>query len=222
MVHFIAIIYYMVNLLFIVIFVLGLVESIHTGDFKGIYIFIMLGILVIVNLLMFILIKLLGKGIDYILRKYDQRKMKNYNMLEWMGEAIWLDLYHDLAKKKVFDRHNISNNYNDIKEIVKEKYKSEKELRSLELYLEVRNESQVLKTLNTVTQTTLVAIITSSLVSFMNGMITLKSSGVIYLVIFMVVWIMLMIAINYFSKEMSKDKLLLKLVKECISEIAST
>ncbi|WP_141231372.1 hypothetical protein [Niallia circulans] len=182
----------------------------------------MLGILVIVNLLMFILIKLLGKGIDYILRKYDQRKMKNYNMLEWMGEAIWLDLYHDLAKKKVFDRHNISNNYNDIKEIVKEKYKSEKELRSLELYLEVRNESQVLKTLNTVTQTTLVAIITSSLVSFMNGMITLKSSGVIYLVIFMVVWIMLMIAINYFSKEMSKDKLLLKLVKECISEIAST
>ncbi|PAD80635.1 hypothetical protein CHH57_24035 [Niallia circulans] len=212
----------MVNLLFIVIFVLGLVESIHTGDFKGIYIFIMLGILVIVNLLMFILIKLLGKGIDYILRKYDQRKMKNYNMLEWMGEAIWLDLYHDLAKKKVFDRHNISNNYNDIKEIVKEKYKSEKELRSLELYLEVRNESQVLKTLNTVTQTTLVAIITSSLVSFMNGMITLKSSGVIYLVIFMVVWIMLMIAINYFSKEMSKDKLLLKLVKECISEIAST
>ncbi|AYV67245.1 hypothetical protein C2I06_10355 [Niallia circulans] len=214
--------YYMVNLLFIVIFVLGLVESIHTGDFKGIYIFIMLGILVIVNLLMFILIKLLGKGIDYILSKYDQRKMKNYNMLEWMGEAIWLDLYHDLAKKKVFDRHNISNNYNDIKEIVKEKYKSEKELRSLELYLEVRNESQVLKTLNTVTQTTLVAIITSSLVSFMNGMITLKSSGVIYLVIFMVVWIMLMIAINYFSKEMSKDKLLLKLVKECTSEIAST
>ncbi|PAD85465.1 hypothetical protein CHH55_23325 [Niallia circulans] len=214
--------YYMVNLLFIVIFVLGLVESIHTGDFKGIYIFIMLGILVIVNLLMFILIKLLGKGIDYILSKYDQRKMKNYNMLEWMGEAIWLDLYNDLAKKKVFDRHNISNNYNDIKEIVKEKYKSETELRSLELYLEVRNESQVLKTLNTVTQTTLVALITSSLVSFMNGMITFKSSGVIYLVIFMVVWIMLMIAINYFSKEMSKDKLLLKLVKECISEIPST
>lgn len=212
----------MVNLLFIVIFVLSSVESIQTGEFKGIYIFIMLGILVVVNLLMFILIKLLGKGVDYILSKYEQRKMKNYNMLEWMGEAIWLDLYNDLAKKKEFDRHNINDNYNTIKAIVKEKYKSEKELRSLELYLEVRNESPVFKTLNTVTQTTLVALITSSLVSFINGMITFESSGVIYLIIFMVVWVMLMIAINYFSKEMSKDKLLLKLVKECISEVPST
>ena len=173
---------------------------------------------IVINIFLLIAEKMLAKIIDYLMIKYDKKKMKSYNLFEWMGESNWLTLYDNISKIKQFDKNLIDENYNEIKKEIKKEFNSIKKLESFKIYLEVKVESPKLTILSTVTQTILLALITSALISYMNGINDSEFNGYLYILIVVIVWFILLGAISFITKQIDKFKLLLKLVVECIND----
>ncbi|WP_199427078.1 hypothetical protein [Thermaerobacillus caldiproteolyticus] len=190
-------------------------------DNKTIYdvLFITLVILLITNLVMFLIEKLLGGVIDFAFKWYEKRKMKNYNLFEWIGDSNnRIKLYDNLSKIKQFDKGSIHDNLQKIKDEIKKEFNNINKLQSLKIYLEVKVESPKLTSLNTATQTVLLALMTSSLVNLLNGFGNANLKMFTNLIVVMAVWFGLLVAISFISKQIDKFKLLLKLVMECIEE----
>lgn len=168
--------------------------------------------------MLFLIEKVMRRVFNYFFNKYEKRRMKNYNLFEWLGESKSIELYGNLASIKEFDRTNFIDSFNRVKGEIKKEFNNEGKLEALRILLEIKVESPRLTMLPTVTITILIAIITSSIISFVNGIISFAVTGVIYEVIFMIVMFVLLMAINFFSEEIDKHKLLLKLVIECLNE----
>lgn len=172
----------------------------------------------VVNLVVFLSEKVLEKIIDYFYKKYEKRKMKNYSLFDWMGESNWIKLYDNLSVIQQIDKNSIYDNFENIKLELKKEFNSLDKLETLRVYLEVQVESPKLITLNSATQTVLLALITSSLVSYINKINSGGVNVILYILIVIIVWFLLLGAISYISKQIDKFKFLLKVVLECIKE----
>jgi len=210
--------YIAINLLIILFLAIAFYNGIQNGiqPIKLIIVsFIFLGVF---NLIIFVIEKLFNKLGDYLIKLYDKRKMKNYNLYEWMGEVRWIKLLDEISNIKEFDKDILHDNFQLIKLEIEKEFDSKEKLISLKLYLETIVESPRLTVLNTVTQTLLMALITTSIINFVNGLYTSNVNSMWYLAIVFVVWIILLVSITYISKQIDRNKLLLKLVLECINE----
>lgn len=213
-----VIIYLYINICSLIIFGIGIYKGLK--DEKSIVILLLAAAIIVIaiNLILFIFDKGLGKLIDLIFKSYEKRKMKNYNLFEWMGEPNWIKLYDNLSEIKKFDKSSIQENFERIKMEIKKEFNSIEKMEYLKVLLEVKVESSRITNLNTISQTILVALITTSLVSFINGVKSNDFYGILYLIIVLIVWFILLGAISFFSKRIDKYRLLLKLVTKCIDE----
>ncbi|QKY70198.1 hypothetical protein [Lentibacillus sp. CBA3610] len=147
------------------------------------------------------------------------RKTNQSNMLDWLGEEHWLNLHERLLKIKNFNETALIKNFGSVKKEIKKEFNTKEKLEMLRIYLEGRVESPKLKTINIVTYTILIAVITSSIVPLINGLLEFNSTAsYIYLIILAIVWLLLLASISSISKEIDKNRVLLKLVIHCIDE----
>ncbi|QFF98880.1 hypothetical protein PB01_08560 [Psychrobacillus glaciei] len=156
------------NLIFIYICVLAFYKGFQEGIS---IIFLSLATIItilLINLMIYIFDKISSKLFDLIIKMYNKRKMKNFNLFEWIGETKWLKLYDTLKDIKEFDNNSIHDNFKKIKKEINKEFNSKEKLKSFKLYLEVIVESPKLIILNTVIQTLLLAVITTSLINYIN------------------------------------------------------
>ncbi len=198
--------------------VIAFYKGIQSGFLVINLIIVSLIIVCLFNLIFFVIEKLLNKLLEYLIKIYDKRKMKNYNLYEWMGEVRWIKLLDEISNIKEFDKDILHSNYQLIKIEIEKEYDSKEKLNSLKMYLETIVESPRLTVLNTVTQTLLMALITTSIINFLNGIFKSNVNSMWYLAVVFVVWIILLVSIMYISKQIDRNKLFLKLVLDCISE----
>ncbi len=210
--------YIAINFLIILYLVIAFYKGIQSGFLVINLIIVSLIIVCLFNLIFFVIEKLLNKLLEYLIKIYDKRKMKNYNLYEWMGEVRWIKLLDEISNIKEFDKDILHSNYQLIKIEIEKEYDSKEKLNSLKMYLETIVESPRLTVLNTVTQTLLMALITTSIINFLNGIFKSNVNSMWYLAVVFVVWIILLVSIMYISKQIDRNKLFLKLVLDCISE----
>lgn len=208
--------YILTNTTFIILFWLIIYEKARLNEFNIYMILAMIVIMIMINIFLFVFIFIMDKLFNYLIKKYEERKMKNYSLFEWMGEHTWIDLYNKLSNIKEFNRKDIIGNFGKIKEEITNNFDSKEKLSALKIFLEIRVESPRLTTLTTVTNTMLLSVITTSLISYLNGILSLDTKATFYILTFVVVFSVLIFALSFFSKEIDKYKLLLKLVNECI------
>jgi len=210
--------YIAINLLIILFLAMAFYNGIKNGILPISLVIVSIIILGVFNLIIFVIEKLFNKLGDYLIRLYDKRKMKNYNLYEWMGEVRWIKLLDEISNIKEFNKDTLHDNFQLIKLEIEKEFDNKEKLISLKLYLETIVESPRLTVLNTVTQTLLMALITTSIINFVNGLNTSNVNSMWYLAVVIVVWIILLVSITYISKQIDRNKLLLKLVLECINE----
>jgi hypothetical protein len=174
--------------------------------------------IIVINVLMVILGKVLESIFNYLFRKYEKRKMRNYNLFEWMGESNWISLYDNLSEIKEVDKNSIYNNYEKIKEEIIKEFDTKNKLEDLKIFLEVKVESPRLTSIVSAIQTILLALITFSFVSYFSNFKISDFKSDLYLILGSIVWFSLLAAIAYLSKHIDKYRLLLKLVSKCIKE----
>ncbi|MGE7917249.1 hypothetical protein [Lysinibacillus xylanilyticus] len=162
--------YIAINLLIILFLAIAFYNGIKNGILAINLIIVSFIILGVLNLIIFVIEKLFNKLGDYLIKLYDKRKMKNYNLYEWMGEVRWIKLLDEISNIKEFDKDILHNNFQLIKLEIEKEFDSKEKLISLKLYLETIVESPRLTVLNTVTQTLLMALITTSIINFVNGL----------------------------------------------------
>lgn len=210
--------YLIVNFYILTILIITIYKVINDGVTLLNLIIKAIIVLAVSNILLLVFEKLLTKIINYAIKIFNKKKMKRYSLFEWMGETKWLDLMDNLSNKKGFSNNDIHENYQLIKKEIRSIYNNIDKLKSLKIYLEVITESPKLTILNSVTQTILLAIITTSIIGYINGLMTLKNHIYLYLFVVILVWFVLLASISFINKEINKNKLLLKLVLECLTE----
>jgi hypothetical protein len=212
-------VYYYINFFFLLITVIYFYSEIKAGTSISNAIIITIFLILIFNIIILLVGKVIERIFDYFIKKYQKKKMKNYNMFEWMGESNnWINLYEKLSEIKEFDKSSIHDNYERIKEVIKKEYNTKTKLESLKLFLEIRVESPRFTSLISATQTILLALITASFVGYLNGKNFTEFKGNLYPIIGLIVWFLLLAAISFFGNQIDKYKLLLKLVSKCIEE----
>lgn len=169
---------------------------------------------VIFIIIQFSITKLMDKFFIWI----DKRKMDKYSLYEWSGEPIWLDFHTQLSSIKDFDPKSLSDNYERIKEEIKKTFNTSKKLTAFKIYLEVKCESTRLNSLLNSTQSIFVALITFSIVTLVSYTELTQMKSVVFIIIFLIVWFGLLMVIDYVSKLIDRNKVLLKLVNECLIE----
>ncbi|WP_053362560.1 hypothetical protein [Bacillus sp. FJAT-27251] len=180
-------------------------------------IFIVLASIIIINILVFIL--------DFLLKRFDlflkKRKQKNYSLYDWLSDPNLISSFTtELTTTKRIDSKNFYSNYNLTKQILKNHFKKEEDLRSFKIYLEMITESPRYNAILTASQSIIVAIIVSLLLILFNNNDQLSHLELYSRsIIFIMLWICLLSLITFFSKEIDRNKILLKLVNECILEI---
>lgn len=178
------------------------------------YVILFVGTNAIVIIVQFLVTKLLDKLFIWI----DKRKMDKYSLYEWSGEPIWLEFHEQLSSIKEFNPKNLSENYEKIKEEIKKSFNNRKQLNAFKIYLEVKCESTRLNSLLNSTQAIFVALITFSLVTIVNFTELTQMKSIFFIVVFVVVWFGLLMVIDFVSKQIDRNKVLLKLVSECLEE----
>jgi len=173
---------------------------------------------IVTNVVVIIAQFLVAKLFDKLFAWVDKKKMDKYSLYEWSGEPIWLDFYEQLSSIKDFDPKFLNRNYEKIKAEIKKSFNNSEELNAFKLYLEVRCESPRLNSLLNSTQAIFVALITFSLVTLVNFNELTQMKSFFYIIIFIIVWVGLLKVIGQVSTQIDRNKVLLKLVHECIEE----
>lgn len=171
----------------------------------------------------FIVLNLFAVTIDFILSKlfeiYIKRSAEKYDFYEWSGKPDSpIDLYKEFSKKKDFDPTRFKENCEKIKEKIYRDLPELDELKSYKTYLELKSTSPRLSSLLSATQTIFIAVIASSLITFLNYTNINGLKMFFSYIFFMLFYFGLMHIIDFMSKAIDRDKLLLVLVNECIEE----
>lgn len=212
--------YVFLNLYILLICGLGIYEEILKGNrfsfWNTLIAFIITAI--VINLVVYMLEKVMNRISDYIFKKYEQHRMKKYSLFKWMGDSNWIQLYNILSEIKGIDPADFSKNYKRIKIEIKKEFKNIQELKDFHLHLEVKVDSPKLTSMINLTQSIIIGFMTA----LVTGIISWKIAFDIVLIgssagLF-IVWFILINIIDFISRQISKYKLLLKLVTECIHE----
>ena len=150
---------------------------------------------------------------------YDKHSAEKYNFYEWMGDPHPpIKFYEEFSNIKEFEHDNFIDNCNLIKDKILRDLPNLTDLNGFRTYLELKSASPRLTSLLNSLQTILIAVITSSLITALN--FTKWSELKIFLsyILFLTFFVGLMKIIDFISKAIDRDKLLLVLVNECIRE----
>ena len=171
--------------------------------------------LVLINMLAFV-----GSFLsEKIFKRFEKRSLEKYNLYEWLGNPqAPIELYDKLSNKKDFNPKNFKANCDWLKKEIKNQTKDLHGLNHYKTYLELRNSSPRLHTFMNSFQTIIVAVVTSSLITLLNFSKMKTTTLVITYFLFFISLIILMMAIDFMSKVIDRDKFLLVLVNECIIE----
>lgn len=184
------------------------------GDLKTVLINISV-IIIILNVFIFMLVILYNKFFNW----YDKRSKEKYNFYDWMGNPDSpINMYEAFKNKKNFSPKEFNKNCKLIKKKIKEEMVSIDKLNSYKTFLELQISSPRLNAVMNSSQTILIAVITAALVTFLNFFNVKSFSLIISYFVAIVFIIGLFKAIDFFSSEIDRNKLLLVLVKECIEE----
>lgn len=184
------------------------------GDLKTVLINISV-IIIILNVFIFMLVILYNKFFNW----YDKRSKEKYNFYDWMGNPDSpINMYEAFKNKKNFSPKEFNKNCKLIKKKIKEEMVSIDKLNSYKTFLELQISSPRLNAVMNSSQTILIAVITAALVTFLNFFNVKSLSLIISYFVAIVFIIGLFKAIDFFSSEIDRNKLLLVLVKECIEE----
>lgn len=160
----------------------------------------------------FIITKLAHKLTDLI----NKKKMEKYSLYEWSGDLVWLEFNDAITSIKDFDPKDLYTNYNQIKKQIEKTYNNREKLIALKIYLEVKSESPRLSSLQSSTQAILVGLITFSLVTLVDFPKLTQLKGSFLFILFALVWLSLLMFIDFTSKQVDRNKVMLKLVNECL------
>lgn len=192
-----------------------MIFSLDTGGF-WIGVITIITMMVIINILMVITFGL-GKLIEItLIKRIEKRRAKEYSLYNWLGRPN-INIYRNLAAQKEVNDKDLIGNHTKITKIIREKYPTREELIKFKLVLEVKQESPRLQLIKHLIQTVLLAIITIPLTqiitSFLN--ITEINNWVFNFSVglFVIVWTLMLLFIEFISKETDRINFLLKLVE---------
>lgn len=172
-------------------------------------------IIIILNVFIFILVFLYNKFFNW----YDKRSKEKYSFYDWMGNPDSpINMYEAFKNKKNFSSKEFNENCKLLKKKIKEEMVSSDKLNSYKTFLELQISSPRLNAIMNSSQTILIAVITAALVTFLNFFNVKSFSLIISYFVAIVFIIGLFKAIDFFSIEIDRNKLLLVLVNECIEE----
>ncbi|OAH57774.1 MULTISPECIES: hypothetical protein [Bacillaceae] len=212
------IVYLSVNALVTTFTIQTVVEMVIEETSMSKILFFIIMMYVVFNTLLFLGIYIM----DYLVSKLDsfleRKKKKKYSLFNWLSDPyLTLDFRNELLREMDFDSKNFHENYQKIKEKIKEN-KSLNDLKALKMYMEMKTESPRYNSILSSTQTILIAVLTTALITMYN----IDSTNVFErnksLIFFGGFWAFLLLTIDYISKEIDRNKLLLKLISECVEE----
>lgn len=171
--------------------------------------------LLIINLLIWIT----HIVIDKVYKWYQKKKQKNYSLFTWLGDTdVFVSLYDELSNIKSFNQDNFHDNYITVKQKIKEHFTTINDLKAFRTYLEIKTDSSKYIAIFNSTQTIIIAVITTAIITLVNFVNTSSDTLLIILMVISVFWILLLNSINFMGREIDKMKVLLRLVNECIDE----
>lgn len=212
----------MQKILHIVMSLLVIITSIFNINPKEIstmhiikYVIGVMVLLLIINLLTWLIHFSVDKGLTW----FEKKKQSRYSLLTWLGDtSILLELYNELESIQSFNPTNFHENYEITKQKIKQYYTTVDDLIGLKHYLELQTGSQKYTALFNTTQTVLLGIIIPTVLALFNLKLFTSMTGSVNAVIFLILWLMLLNAIDFMANQIDKKKVLLRLVNECITE----
>ncbi|TWT05446.1 hypothetical protein FQV26_13515 [Planococcus sp. CPCC 101016] len=175
-------------------------------------------IIIIINILLFFLDILYNKFFVW----YEKKSREKYNFYQWIGNPDPpINMYEEFKNKKDFSPKDFNENCRLIKTKVKEEMASLNKLKSYKTFLELQINSPRLNAVMNSFQTILIAIITATLITFLNFFDVESKILVISYFVSIILAVGLFKGIDFFSNEIDRNRLLLILVNECIEEFDS-
>lgn len=158
--------------------------------------------------------------IDKIYQRFEKRAAEKFSVYHWLGNPVNpISLKDSLSNIKEFTPENFQHNCSIVKEKILSQLSEAEELRSYKRFLDLKNESPRLTSLLSSFKTILIAIITATILTFLNfNEFSYTTFAISYFVLIISAGTLL-VSIDYMSKTVDRDKLLLVLVNECIEEI---
>lgn len=172
-------------------------------------------VLIFVNFSIMIIEFLFNKLIKW----YEKRTAEKYNFYEWLGNPHHpISFYEEFSSKKDFETYNFRENCKIIKEKILQEMIDLNELKGYKIFLELKTQSPRLNSLLSSSQTILIAVIVSTLITFLNFSDIKINKLIVSYMILIIFGVGLLKMIDFMSKAIDRNKLLLILVNECIQE----
>ena len=173
-------------------------------------------LIIIINIIIVIFYFVFTKLGNKISAWVDKKKMEKYSLYEWTGDLIWLEFNDTLTSIKDFEPKDLYANYNKIKIEMERTFNNREKLIALKIYLEVKSESPRLNSFLSSNQAILVGLVTFFLVTLVDFPELTQLKGMFLFILFVIVWLILLMFIDFTSKQIDRNKVLLKLVNECL------
>lgn len=172
--------------------------------------------MVVINLLFLILLAIWGK----IVNRFEKRNKEKYSLYNWLGDPnIYLKIYDKLIKTKPHDHSDFKQNYDEIRNIIRENYRSEEELHALKIHLESRNKSPRLNQVMTGMQSIIIALIIPVALGALNIFTMNKSYWILDSLGFIFLFFLLLIFIDYMCKTIERQNTLLLIVNDMLTSM---
>lgn len=157
--------------------------------------------------------------IEKVYQRFEKRAAEKFSIYHWLGNpANPITLKDSLSNIKDFTPEKFQHNCSIVKETILSQIVESEELRSYKRFLDLKNESPRLTSLLSSFKTILIAIITATILAFLNfSEFSYMTFAISYFVLIISAGTLL-VSIDYMSKTVDRDKLLLMLVNECIEE----
>ncbi|MGG4039912.1 hypothetical protein [Heyndrickxia ginsengihumi] len=156
----------------------------------------------------------------FVTNNIEKQLKKKYSLYEWLGNPTYPNnkIMEKIKGKKQINSYKFAENRELVKDIIKEELKSKSEMKSYLDYLKLQSESNRLSNLLTATQTILIAVITSSLITVLNFS-EVKTQKVVFSYFFFILFVIaLYTAIYTINNSQDRNKFLKELVEECVNE----
>lgn len=179
--------------------------------------------LIVQALIYFVTLNLFALGIDSLFNKIfdklEKRSQEKYSLYDWLGNPQSpISLEQKLTSIKDFSPKEFNKNCSEIKTIITSSLDTLEKLKSYRKYLELKTESPRLTALLNSFQTILIAIITATLITILSFSDVKSWIYLISAFVFIIFFIGLLKVIDWLSKNIDQNRLLLMLVNECIYE----
>lgn len=156
---------------------------------------------------------------ENINQRFEKRAAEKFSIYHWLGNPENpITLKAELSGIKEFKPEKFKDNCEIVKKEINKELKELEDLKSYKKFLILKNDSPRLTSLLSSLKTILIAIITASILTFLN-LAEFSFMAFMSSYFFLVIsGITLLASIDYMSKAIDRHKLLLILISECIED----